>query len=319
MAGDRHAFTLVELLVVIGIIALLISILLPALNKARRSAVQLQCQSNMRSIGQAMLMYANNNKNAIIPAVVWSSTAAAPGNDAWAFLLIQGKYLPDPRLYSTSAPSPNNVLVCPAVRENQVFNQFISTTTTTAASDGYDRRFSVVLMTGSTFPPPDPLNNGAFGACILDFAYGINGCVSEIGSIAATSDWYNVPSIAAPWDSATSTMLPQGHKLNNFTRSSLTVLLFDGTEWNPMNPSPLTTQNLWRISGSRHGRWDPNKPYSSGTTNILFLDWHVEACNRSDLPQTNAAGTEQLTGVRAQVLVNPGGTPQYIWNLQQQY
>jgi len=67
-------FTLVELLVVIGIIALLISILLPALNAARERANRVKCAANLRSIGQGIMLYANDNKG-VYPRV----TASAGG------------------------------------------------------------------------------------------------------------------------------------------------------------------------------------------------------------------------------------------------
>src|SRR5213075_1201792 len=70
-----NGFTLVELLVVIGIIVVLVSLLLPALNRAQDSARKVKCSSNLRQFGVALLTYAQSN-NSQYPRTYFDSTAA---------------------------------------------------------------------------------------------------------------------------------------------------------------------------------------------------------------------------------------------------
>lgn len=74
----RKAFTLVELLVVIGIIAVLVSILMPALSKVRQSAQSLTCSTNIRTMVQATLAYAADNEGSFPAAGFGSEVHGSP-------------------------------------------------------------------------------------------------------------------------------------------------------------------------------------------------------------------------------------------------
>ena len=78
----RRAFSLIELMVVIGIIAVLIGLLLPAMQMARQQATKLQCMSNLRTIGQGLIMYANTYKH--LPLRLGVVNAPDTG-DSWGY------------------------------------------------------------------------------------------------------------------------------------------------------------------------------------------------------------------------------------------
>jgi prepilin-type N-terminal cleavage/methylation domain-containing protein/prepilin-type processing-associated H-X9-DG protein len=117
MCAPRRGFTLVELLVVIGIIAVLISLLMPAINRARDSANRIKCGAQLRQMAVAVQLYANDHDGAILGQV----------SQHW---------MPNIRLYIGKKPGDPSValaLICPA-------DTFQGHTTTAMTTTGALRR-----------------------------------------------------------------------------------------------------------------------------------------------------------------------------------
>jgi prepilin-type N-terminal cleavage/methylation domain-containing protein len=118
----RHAFTLVELLVVIGIIAILISILLPTLRSARNSANRAACLSNVRQTMQMMLIYANDNKQQL-PLGSRTTTADLPLYQESYWIKRSGVFMQFGPLHQSKLTREPRYLYCPSANDQyHMFN-----------------------------------------------------------------------------------------------------------------------------------------------------------------------------------------------------
>ena len=256
----RVGFTLVELLVVIGVIAVLVSLLLPALSRARASASALKCNSNLRQIGVAMRMYANDNKNVIIPALYVDPNNTSTEQKNWALILMEGKYLPPQSKPGGNGAfdGPGTVLVCPDyVAERS------TTYSPSSQRDAAGARFWRIAAAGSA---------------VGDTTYGVNATV-DFGATLSVPNFRRFPFVRVPMAGGPGgALVTQLHKWTEIRKSSELVMVFDGI-W-------LLNANMNRVN-LRHNR--------NRFANAVFADGHVESLPAKMIPPSVSGSAASVT------------------------
>jgi prepilin-type N-terminal cleavage/methylation domain-containing protein/prepilin-type processing-associated H-X9-DG protein len=294
-------FTLVELLVVIGIIAILVGLLLPALNKARRQANAARCASNMRQIAMGVLQYCMDNHGRLIIEDI-DPGACKDGSYkdgfGWQHELMHQKYVSTANMYlqPTNANSPisapiGTVFRCP---ESTDVNQSGAGPTTGSPTDGQCAGYR-------TMPLANPRSDGqpAYGVAT---SYMLNSrantaanrdggtdCAPFVWFYQADTDPTGIGVDDPAWR----------RSLSMIKRSAQVVMLLETTalDWTIQNSSYQTTGVYTNRIAAQHGQKSANG--LNAWANFAFFDGHVEL-----MPTATVCG--------ADLKQNPGGIIAYL-------
>ena len=272
----RSGFTLVELFVVIGIIALLISILLPAMNAAREQARSVKSLSNIRQLGGALVMYVNENRG-VYPVHAWPSMTTR-ARTRWPDAL--HTYLKNTDVFRSPGLSDEQW-----VRMNKPFNHTTNNTSPTPAAYLPNTKF--------------------FGGYGFNYQYLGNGRFSTAPAAVAP---YNIPFFAkqSQIQSPTQTIaIADTDGCQNTYSAGEGVYVIDpplqslnaGSQGSRRNPTqPKTTNNFGYLGGNDSELPDSGfraMPFERNRSRIAagFCDGHGELMTQKTLDDFNGDGT----------------------------
>jgi prepilin-type N-terminal cleavage/methylation domain-containing protein/prepilin-type processing-associated H-X9-DG protein len=315
-----RAFTLVELLVVIGIIAVLIGVLLPVLAGARRAAETAQCLSNLRQVGQGFAMYSSESLGWVIPGFIRKQPSfGGRGEETWATILVVKKYIrsanqiefvtPDPgepfpgeTAWQSEGSSGNTVFRCPSGTNKQNDGPNIVPASKTDDANSWFWRRQSLLHAG--------VADSQGSAPIVDNWYAMNGVLPSQADMRAGRGQDAWPMRTFGYFRNNGGGFKEGTivggpmiKASKIKKAGEMAMIYDGIQMHDFNTNKIS---------ARHGK-------RKTQTNFLFADGHCATVDSKSLPNGGAAtgwdGNESTSDLRSvDTLVN---YPFPKWRLDQ--